>query len=145
MYYKLNKKGVSEVVQVLIITVLSIVAISIVSSYVISISNNVGNQLSPAVDCLTVKTKIDSACIGSDGQVRALVNIGLDEHPSIKFSIENKIFQCSSSSDECSSCKLNQGKQEIYLPIQTTQATDLIYQVNNCASQNIQLKVCAGP
>ena len=101
MYSKLSKKGLAEIVQVLVMTALSIIAIATVSSYVIKISSL--EQLSPAVDCLTMQNSVSRVCIAKDGNLRVLVN-SFDDTTKIKLETNNNIFECGVNSETCGTC-----------------------------------------
>ncbi|MGV8142905.1 MAG: hypothetical protein ACP5NS_04730 [Candidatus Pacearchaeota archaeon] len=140
----LNNKGVAEVVQILLITVLSIVAIATVSSYVIKLSSL--EQLSPAVDCLTMQSDIPRACVDSSGTVKLLVN-SVESDLDLKLGLKDRLFECSTNSEKCSTCTLEEGSKEIFLSgITGVQQGDTInYQFNGCLAQEKQIIACVEP
>ena len=142
----MNNKGLAEIVQVLFITALSIVAIATVSSYIIGLSDNVGSKLSPAVDCLTIKSDIIRACINSKGETKLLVN-SVEQNTDIKIGLNNEIFECSTDSEKCNTCILKEGSKEIFLsPSNLANVGDKInYQINGCSVQEKVVRACVEP
>lgn len=140
--HNLNRRGVAEIVQVLLITVLSILAIATVSKYVLSATDILENQLSPAVDCLTMKSKVISACQNSNNQIEVNVELASNENSNLKISTNSEVFSCNGQS--CSTCSLKEGRQIIYINSQTT-TPEISYQFSNCPAQQIRTTVCATP
>lgn len=146
MFNKLNKKGLAEIVQVLMITLLSIVAIATISSYILGLSNGLESKLSPVVDCLTMQSKIQNACVNSEGKIEVLVN-SAEEKVNLKLAVKNNIFECSTNQDTCSTCKLSEGSKEIFLnPLSQINSGDkLNYQINGCQGQEKTIIACVEP
>ncbi len=139
----MNKKGVSEVVQVVLIMALSIMAITMVSKYVLILSGNLENQLSPIPDCLTTESEVLSACYNSvSQQIEVMVKTDGEENPYLKLSTGKQVFDCNTNS--CSTCQLTEGTKTIYLNPSNI-PTDLTYQFDSCPSQTIPLTTCATP
>mgnify|MGYP001559971945 CR=1 FL=1 len=144
--FNLNNKGVAEVVQVLIITALSIVAIATVSSYFLSFSSSLEGKLSPAVDCLTDKSDILRVCVNPEGQVEALVN-SVEEEIDIKINVNNQLFKCSTDADKCSTCLLTQGSKIIFISPTTAVSVgeEIRYSINGCPAESKTITVCVVP
>ncbi len=143
----MNKKGVSEVVQVVLIMALSILAIATVSKYVLTLSGNLESQLSPTVDCLTMKSKVLGACYNLGNQIEVRVNLNDAENPSLKISTGSEVFGCNTNS--CSTCQLKEGTKTIYLNSQNSAnenpVSQLSYQFGSCSSQTISVTTCVMP
>lgn len=147
MFNKLNKKGLAEIVQVLMITLLSIVAIATISIYILGLSNGLESKLSPAVDCLTIQSDISRACVNANGEIiKVLVN-SVEPEVSIKIGINDNLFECSTDSQKCSTCKLSEGSKEIFLnPLSQINSGDkLNYQINGCQGQEKTITACVEP
>jgi hypothetical protein len=138
----LNKKGLSEIVQTVMIVALSIMAIATVSKYVLSLTSELDNQLSPAVDCLSTKSRITSYCLNSNNQIELNINSFDKENPSLKISTGKEVFIC--NNNLCSTCKLSEGTSKIYINLQNP-ATEISYQFDSCQLQTLSLKACATP
>ena len=147
MQNKLNKRGLAEVVQVLVITALSILAITTISSYVFKLTSGFESQLSPAVDCLTMKSAVIKACVNKNNQIESFVTV-LEEKTTLNLNYKDNIFQCSTNADICSTCKLNSGStQIIYLSSesQVNAGEELVYQFNSCLAQKVKITACEEP
>ena len=141
----LNKKGLSEVVQTSLIILLSISAIFTMWSYISGLTQDFENQLSPVVDCLNQNSKVQSACISTDGKVEVTINKELGETiTSTQFTLNGESFSCGNS---CASCSISEDKntQTIYLTPTTNTLTGdlLIASINNCPAQQITPSQCA--
>ena len=104
--YIINKKGLSDTVQIVMISALSILAIMTVAKYVISLSDELDSQLSPAVDCLTMKSKVISACLNNQNQIELDVNLFDTEDPTLKIVTGEEVFSCNTQT--CSTCQLSE-------------------------------------
>ncbi len=143
--FNMNKKGVSEVVQVVLIMALSILAIATVSKYVLTLSGNLESQLSPTVDCLTMKSKVVSACYNQNNKIELKVVTKDEENPSLKISTGEDVFICNANS--CSTCQLSEGTKTIYLNPSNSPINleGLTYQFGSCSSQTIGVTACVTP
>ena len=71
--HSLNKKGISEIVQITSIIALSIIALWTIGSYVFGLSDKLDGALSPIVDCVQLQTRITSACINSENKIEVTI------------------------------------------------------------------------
>ena len=131
----LNKKGMAEIVQIILIIALSIIAITSVWSYVSDLSNTLESQLSPIVDCVQLQTKIDSACISSENKIEVKISKALtDKITKITLAGDNNFK--SSCGESCESCYLPEsGTKKIFLENSNLQEGSKIYlTIDSCQS-----------
>ena len=108
MSNRLNKKGISEIFSVVLIVGMSIVALTLLTTFLFGILGETKTQLAPVVSCLTLQSKIVSAC-SSDGnlELEVLREISDDEISSFKFLIESsgkrESIYCGK---DCGSCNI---------------------------------------
>lgn len=148
MQNKLNKKGVAEVVQVLLIMVLSIFAIIAVSSYILNLSDSLESKLSHVADCLMQKSTATKACYNQNSKLIELkLNIIDPGKLILKIGIGEDVFNCGTDISTCSTCNLREGNQKIYLPInqEFSENQKILYQFNTCSSNELKVKACAEP
>ena len=143
MSHLINKKGFSDLIQIVLLVALSIIAIVAIGSYVIDLAKI--EKLSPAVDCLTQKIKIANACINEQGQIELRVSPDIGQKVlSARFSVGNKLFACGENS--CSTCSfIEQSQQTIFLEPaqQIPDNTELIASFNGCSvTQKIIISQC---
>ncbi len=126
----LNRKGVSEIVQIASIIALSIIALTSVWSYVSDLSNNFENQLSPIVDCVQLQTRISNACINSEGKIEVIIDKPeADNIDKIILTGQNNFK--TSCGGECSTCIFqDSGTKTIFLENSNLQAGNKIYLTN---------------
>ena len=72
------KRGFSSIVQVTLLTALSVISLFLIWGYVRDLSTDL-DTLSPTVDCLIQDSKILNACINSQGIVETNLNVALGE------------------------------------------------------------------
>lgn len=142
--YDLKRKGLSSVVQVSLLALLSVVALSLVWGYVKDLSNNLDNQLSPTIDCISQKSRVIDACINQQGKIE--VNLDLypgEEMELIDLNFKGQSFSCGSS---CQSCGLEEssGKNTIYLSpqYQVLEQDKLATSINGCNPKILTLNQC---
>lgn len=146
----MNKKALSSVIATTLIILVSIIAVTIISTYVIKSVKSV--QLSPESSCLDLKInqalKIESACYNSvNNEIKTTIkrNINTEQISSIDFThvIENKKerWQVGGS---CANCKLpEQGESKLYnLAPSTFEAGELIISVSSCELDRKEIKPC---
>ncbi|MBM3231994.1 hypothetical protein FJZ21_01290 [Candidatus Pacearchaeota archaeon] len=139
----LNKKGMSSVVQISLLTILSVTAISMVWGYVSDFSNSL-NQLSPAVDCISQKSKLTSACVNSEGKVKLNIDVGLEEYIyNLNINYLEESFFCGQT---CGSCSVidEQGRKVIYINTQeNVNLQDTItVSINKCLEETATISQC---
>lgn len=140
----LNKKGFSSVLQITLLTFLSVLALSLVWGYVSDLSNNFENQLSPAVDCISQKSKINGACLNSDGKIELSLDTGLGEKISyLDINFKGESFACGQM---CGSCNLldENGKKTIYLSPQSPVSLQdqIATAINKCLPELFSISSC---
>ena len=137
----MNRKGLSEIIQISLITLLSIAALAFVWSYVTDISTDLEKQLSPTVDCITMQSKIESACVDANGKV--LVKLDVKEKINVaEFRINSESFYCGQNA--CSSCSISEeDKQTIYLePAQASSQDRVVTSLNGCTPESFVINPC---
>ena len=138
----LSKKGFSSIIQVSIISALSINAIFMIFAYIKDLSKGLENQLSPTVDCINQQSKITSACLNSDGKVELSVNTALGEKINyLNINIDRESFLCDKY---CKSCTIleSENKNKVYISPESTNPQSLIASINNCNPQQFQIRPC---
>ena len=123
----LNKKGISEIVQITSIIALSIIAITMIWGYVSYLSNIASNQLSPTVDCLQLQTRITSACINSEGNIEVTINKAITDKITRVNLVGDNNFKASCG-ESCSTCLLQESdSKKIFLENSNLQEGNKIY------------------
>ena len=149
--FKINKKGLSTVVSVVLVMVLSIALAGIVGTTLIKFANL---SLSPAVSCTQLQisspVSIEDACYDSStGQARVLVKRAIDSPEISEFSLAlgSSKWSCTQS---CGSCNLLGAgdTRTYYLPvqdfnIQQDNANTLTLSVDSCTLTSAQIKACS--
>jgi hypothetical protein len=140
----INKKGFSSILQITIISALTIVCLFLIWGYVKDLTDEFSNQLSPAVDCISQRSEVSRACINGQGIVEVSLNTAVGENTkNLYINLEGESFTCSES---CSSCTIleskNQGKKTIYLNQENKKSKNLITSINGCTPQQIQIESC---
>lgn len=141
----LNKKGMSSIIQISLLTMLSVMAISMVLGYVLELSDGLGSRLSPTVDCIQQESEITNACINAEGKVEINLEVALDESINkVNLLLNQESFSC--GGDSCQSCIIseNENRKTIYInPTNLAQSSDqLIVSINGCQAQPKQLGNC---
>lgn len=139
----LNKKGMASIVQVSLLIMLSVMAISLIWGYVSDLSNSL-DQLSPAVDCISQSSTVTRACVNSDGKVELSVDVGLEEKVSnLDINYLGQSFVCGQT---CGSCSIidSQGMKKVYLSTQNPASVQdsVTVSINKCLSQVLTLSAC---
>lgn len=142
--HNLKRKGLSSLIQVMLLSVLSIMAISVVWGYVSDLSNNLENQLSPAVDCIAQQSQIRSACLNTEGKIQLDLEIGLGEE--ISYLDVNFLGESFACGQMCSSCNLveEQGRKTVYLDPQSPVSTSdrIAAAINRCLPEILDISSC---
>jgi len=139
----LNKKGFSSILQVIILSALSIISLSLIWGYVSDLSNSLGNQLSPAVDCINQQSQVISACINSQGKIQLDIQEALEEKISnLNVNVGGESFSCDSSCQSCSILSSENSRKTIYLSTQNPNPPSLIASINGCAVEQITISQC---
>lgn len=139
------RKGFSSIVQVTLLTALSVISLFLIWGYVRDLSTDLDRTLSPTVDCLIQDSRVLNACINSQGSIETNLNIALGEKVSeLKLIFKDETFIC--GSNQCTSCTLSniEGKKRIYFDPQS-QATNqdkLFVTINGCSAQELTLNSC---
>ncbi len=147
----MNKKGMVEVVSIMIIILMVISAISLFfAGYV----KNSAINLSPQISCTELRisqpVKIESVCFNSQsGEVKISIHRSLDSSSlnSIKFSLTqdniNEEWECGST---CGTCKiLSSGSTATYYLREFNAITapeNLIISLDGCITESKQLIAC---
>lgn len=144
--HPMNRKAMAEVVQIAMITMMSILAIVSVVRYVSSINTGL-NQLSPAVDCITQKSDVVSACYTEENTVHLLVNRFSGEEINLKITLGNEEYRCGTDPSLCTTCTIPEGTNKIYVPSSSLTQTlsTITVQLNACTPQEVLLRACASP
>lgn len=140
----LNKKGLSSIVQVSLLTMLSVMAISMVWGYVSDLSSDFENQLSPAVDCISQESSIASACLNSQGKIELSIDVGIEERiSSLDISYSEESFSCGQT---CGSCSLvdEQGMKKVYVDTQenVNLQDSITASINKCLPETLTISSC---
>lgn len=140
----LNKKGMASIVQVSLLIMLSVMAISLIWGYVSDLSSGLENQLSPAVDCISQSSTATKACINSDGKIELNIDVGLEEKVSnLDINYLGQSFVCGQT---CGSCNIidSQGMKKVYLSTQNPASVQerVTVSINKCLSQVLTLSAC---
>jgi len=111
-------------------------------AYVSDLSSSLGNQLSPAVDCITQKSQATGVCINSQGKIELSINTGIEEKiSSLNMNIDGEPFSCGSSCQSCSTI-IKEGKNMIYLSTTSANPASLTVSVNGCSPQQFSIAPC---
>jgi ABC-type lipoprotein release transport system permease subunit len=138
------RKGMSSVVQITILMMLSVIALATIWSYVSGLSNDFEGQLAPTVGCISQKSQIQSACINAEGKIEVKLSKGLDENINdIDMNVRGQSFSCGVS---CSSCivKEDENQKTIYLSptIPIINGDKLAAAINSCSPELLTLTNC---
>ena len=138
------KRGFSSIVQLTLLTALSVISLFLIWGYVRDLSTDL-DTLSPTVDCLIQDSKILNACINSQGIVETNLNVALGEKVSeLKLIFKDQIFIC--GGNQCTSCTLLdiEGKKIIYFnpQSQATNQDKLFVSINGCSAEELTLNLC---
>lgn len=137
----LNKKGVSEIVQVMSIIALSVVALWSVGSYVLSLSQDLEKNLSPVVDCVQLKTRLTNACLNSEGKLEVTLNKPSTDNLDKIFLTGENGFK-TSCGEGCSTCIFKEGTKKIFLENSNLQIGNKIYlTTETCQTPLSELKI----
>lgn len=142
---QINKRGLSEIVTVVLILTLTILAVTILASVVIKIAK--APKLSPEYNCLDVKIKnlvtIESSCYNQntqDIQVSLKRNLQNLEIKNIGFIINNQEYICGNF---CGNCNIvSNGNSETYYIFQSERPEDIKIKINNCLISTKKITTC---
>lgn len=140
----LSKKGMSTIIQVSFLTMLSVIALTMIWGYVSDLSSDFENQLSPTIDCISQESKIFNACVNNDGKIQLNLNIGIEEDINyIDINYLGESFICGQT---CGSCNLKeeQGKKTIYLDaqVQVNVGDKIAVAINRCNPELLEINHC---
>ncbi len=148
----MNKKALSSVIAVVLLISISILAVGILSTYVIKSSKSI--QLSPESSCLDLKInqalKIESVCYDSKLAIKEIKttirrNINTEQISSLSFThiIENKRERWEVGGT-CANCKLpEQGESKVYnLAPSDFEGGELILSTSSCELDRKEIKPC---
>lgn len=139
--HSINRKGVSEIVQIASIILLSLVALSLVWIYVSRVSGNSLDQLSPLVDCVQLQTKIESACLNSNSEIEVMINKDLTDEIN-EFYLKSESGYESFCGGTCSECNIpDSGIKKIFLQNSGIQQGDTIYLGLNACAQPLDYAI----
>ncbi|MEK6915825.1 MAG: hypothetical protein AABW89_04770 [Nanoarchaeota archaeon] len=137
-------KGLASIVQIVIISALSVSSLLLILGYVKDISGDLDKQLSPVVDCINQKSRMVDACINKEDKIEARFNTALNEEiTKIDLSVNGKSFSCGKSI--CESCTLSDLKSsdKIYInPEKIVSGDKMSASINDCNYEEIVLKPC---
>ena len=107
---RLNNKGISQVVAIILIVGMTLVALSLLGTFLFELLENTETQLAPVVSCLTLQSQLVSACSSEEGlEIEVRRGISDDKISSFKFSIESsgkgESIYCG---DGCGSCNIQE-------------------------------------
>ncbi len=140
----LNKRGMSSILQVSLLIVLSVVSLSLVWGYVRDLSSDFESQLSPTVDCIAQKSKVTGACLNSEGKIQLSLDLGIGEK--INYLDINYLGESFSCSQNCASCNLKeeQGKNIIYFSpeVQVNLQDKVATAINKCLPEVLTINSC---
>ncbi|MEK6908603.1 MAG: hypothetical protein AABX23_00950 [Nanoarchaeota archaeon] len=140
----INKRGFSSIIQVTILSALSVVSLFLIWAYLADLSSDLENKLSPTVECISQKSKVLNACVNQDGKIEVNLDIGLDEEINyIDLNFEGQSFSCGQS---CGSCTLldQEGKKKIYLQARgrVEDQSQLAVAINRCIPEIFTVNLC---
>ena len=140
----MNKSGLAPILQVTIISALSIISLMLVWGYVKDLSADFENQLSPAVDCITQRSGAESACVNQNGKIELTLDVALGESIfDLDANFKGESFSCGNS---CGSCTIldSQGKKTVYLNNQFPAASQdsLGVAINRCLPEVLAISQC---
>lgn len=146
----MNKRALSSVIAVVLLISISIIAVGIISTYVITSSKSI--QLSPESSCLDLKInqalKIESVCYNSTiKEIKTTIkrNINTEQISSIDFThiSENKKEKWEVGG-QCLNCKLpEQGESKLYnLAPSDFEGGELILSTSSCELDRKEIKEC---
>ncbi|MEK6878347.1 MAG: hypothetical protein AABY22_02000 [Nanoarchaeota archaeon] len=141
----MKNKGLSEVVSVVVIILISIMAITILAAVVFKIANS--PKLSPEYSCLDLKIKnvasVESACYNQntkDLEIKIKRNLAEQQISNIEFITDNNHFVCG---DFCSSCKiLSQESAQKYYIYTENKPAEVSIKINNCLISTKEIELC---
>lgn len=140
----LNKNGMISIIQISFLTMLSVIALSLIWGYVSDLSSDFENQLSPAVDCIAQKSKISNTCVNNEGKIELNLNIGVGEE--INYLSANYLGESFICGQTCSSCNIKeeQGKKTIYLDsqVQVNVGDKIAVTINKCNPEVLVINNC---
>ena len=142
----LNNKGISQVVAIILIVGMTLVALSLLGTFLFDLFEKTETQLAPVVSCLTLQSKIVSAC-SSDGnlELEVLREISDDEISSFKFSIESsgkgESIYCG---DGCGSCNIQEIGQtkKFYFNLEYVPEKVTLFANKNCKLGTKKVVAC---
>lgn len=146
----MNKKALSSVIAVTLIILVSVIAVAIISTYIIKSVKSV--QLSPESSCLDLKInqalKIESACYNSsNNEVKTTINRGLNTQQisQIDFTVSSlDKTERWEVGGQCVNCKLpEEGESKTYyLDSTSTEKRTIIISTSSCELDRIEIKPC---
>ena len=123
----LNKKGISEIVQITSIIALSIIALWAIGSYVLDLSSKLDGTLSPVVDCVQLQTRITDACVNPEGKIEVTLSKAITDKITRVNLVGDNNFKASCG-ESCSTCLLQESdSKKIFLENSNLQEGNKIY------------------
>ncbi len=144
-----NKRGLSEIVALVLVMLITILAVTILAGVLIRIAK--APQLSPQYNCLQESIKqsleVQSTCYNpqtKDVQVKIKRSLQNSEVQSINFILKDQIiskeFQCGNF---CGSCQIvQQGNIQTYYIYSAEMPEEVSIKANNCLISTKQIKNC---
>lgn len=142
-----NKRGISNLVIILVVIVLAIVALGIISAVVFKMINK--TEFSPGVDCLVLQTsqsiRIENACV-EDNFLKVRVNRngeGLNVNRIffiVRGENEESKWCCG---EDCGSCSLVEGNKNYEIDISGIgEANRIILESKGCIFDESEIGIC---
>lgn len=138
----LGRKGFSPIIQITILSALSVISLMLIWGYVADLSTGLGEQLSPAVDCINQQSRVVSACLNEGGKVEVTLNTALGEKiKNLNLNVGQESFYCDNS---CQSCTVleSEGRQTVYLSANNANPNTLIASINRCTQEQFEIRPC---
>ena len=123
MSNRLNKKGISEIFSVVLIVGMSIVALTLLTTFLFGILGETKTQLAPAIECISAQTKIVESCVDEfNSELRLKIKIS-EKISSLQFIITSKgsakSYYCGEKCDFSCTIPSEVGQTKtLYLPLQ---------------------------
>ncbi|MDP4039866.1 MAG: hypothetical protein Q8P57_04790 [Candidatus Pacearchaeota archaeon] len=132
-----NKKGIADIVATVLIIALSVVAVSMIFSYLSVYAQNLDSTLSPSISCLEMRTSITETCYNSETknlEVSVDKSVGDNKISSFTFFTGEETFSCGLACE--GKCNIHEsGKKTFFLALEE-KPLNLKFQINEC--QNIR-------
>ncbi len=150
MSNRINKKGISEIFSTVLIVGMSIVALTLLTTFIFGILEVTKTQLAPATECISAQTKIEGACVDkTKSDLRIKIKISEEGINNLAFSIISKgsakSYYCG---EKCGvSCTIPPGvgqTKTLHLPINSSESIpeEVTLIMDGCSRGTTKIENC---